>query len=154
MTSKTPADWIAAEIQAGRTELQPMLDRSPFPTTAVRTVAETGDFRISDGHVRRVAPDPDTWFSDRLIDGRFHLPVTLTEQLLAGEGLRAPMALANVLEIPRGGFTSLTSEQGPLPLRLIDDYVLTGPITKFLTDHAVGDTVEIIFDRAGTVDVR
>lgn len=131
-----------------------MLDRAPFPSTAVRTVAETGDFRIDAGHVRRVAPDPDTWFTDSLIDGRFHLPLTLTEDLLQGKGLRAPMALANVLRIPRGGFTSLDSAQGPVPMRLIDDHVLTGPLTKFLGGFEVGDEVELVFDPAGTFEVR
>jgi len=131
-----------------------MLDRAPFPTTAVRTVAETGDFRISAGHVRRVDPSPASWFSDSLLDGRFHLTVTLTPELLAGKGLHASMALANVLLIPRGGFTSLDSAAGRVPMRLIDDHVLTGPLTKFLEGRKAGDVVELIFDPAGWLEVR
>lgn len=154
LTPGTPAHWTAAEIDAGRTNLQSMLDRSPFPTTAVRTVAATGDFRISDGHVRRVDPSPASWFSDSLIDGRFHLTVTLTPELMEGKGLHAPMALANVLHIPRGGFTSLDSAEGPVPMRLIDDHVLTAPLTKLLGGRQVGDVVELVFDPAGYLEVR
>src|SRR5699024_11005334 len=45
-------EWIAAEIAAGRTELQQLLNTAPFDRAAVRTVAGSGDFQIVDGHVR------------------------------------------------------------------------------------------------------
>lgn len=146
----TPADWIAAEVAAGRTELKSMLERAPFPTAAVRTVAETGDFRIIDGHVSRGAPVPATWFPPAA--GQWSFPLRVTEGVLAGEGVEVPMAVGNLLCIPRGGFTTLTTAAGPVGARLMADHVLLGPIHRLIDAHP-GDLVDLAFSADGTLAV-
>lgn len=147
----TPADWIAAEIDAGRTQLQPMLERAPFPTAVTRTVAETGDFRIDAGHVRRTPPKPASWFPETpLIDGRLHHTLAVTDDMRAGGGVVVPMAVGNLLQIPRMGFVTLHIADGPVGARLMEDHVLLGPVKALA--GATG-TVELVFDPAGELVV-
>lgn len=147
----TPADWIAAEIDAGRTQLQPMLERAPFPTAVTRTMAETGDFRIDGGHVRRVPPEPASWFPETpLIDGRLHHILDVTDAMRAGGGVVVPMAVGNLLQIPRMGFCTLQIAGGTVGARLMEDHVLLGPIAALA---GASGSVELVFDPEGTLEV-
>lgn len=148
----TPADWIAAEIAAGRNQLQPLLDRAPFPTAVTRTVAETGDFRIEAGHVRRVPPEPASWFPETpLIDGRLHHTLAVTDEMRAGSGVVVPMAVGNLLQIPRMGFRTLSTPDGPVGARLMDDHVLLGPLAALAESPG---TVVLVIDPAGGLEVQ
>lgn len=163
MTSPTVPDWIAAELAAGRSALQPLLDRAPFPTAAVRTVAESGDFRIRDGHVETLSePALGTWFPQRepqLVDagaGCWAFPLTVTPELLAGAGVPVPRAVAALLAVPRNHQRALRSERGVQLVHLSHRDACTGPIDRFL--HALaaqpGEEVELVFDPAGHFTVR
>ncbi|QGU05234.1 hypothetical protein CETAM_09925 [Corynebacterium comes] len=155
-------DWIASELEAGRTHLQPMLDSAPFDRAAVRTVAGSGDFQIIDGHVRRVEPpSPSTWFPqlDPALapagEGCWSLPVTVTEEMFADAAVAVPRALGALIQLHRHGHRSLSSRLGPQAAMMDEVEVSVGSITRFLVDlgAAVGDTVHLHVDRARNFDV-
>ena len=155
-------DWIAAELEAGRSHLQPMLDSAPFDRAAVRTVAGSGDFRIVDGHVRRAqVPSPATWFPQlepTLVhagEGRWSLPVVVTGEMLADAAVPVPRAVGALVQLHRHGHRSLSSRLGPQAVMMDEIEVRTGSIARFLADLAAaeGDTVHLHFDRAGEFDV-
>ncbi|AJK69455.1 hypothetical protein [Corynebacterium marinum] len=155
-------DWIAAELEAGRSHLQPMLDSAPFDRAAVRTVAGSGDFQIVDGHVRRApVPSPATWFPQiepaltAAGEGRWSLPVTVTAGMLDDAAVAVPRAVGALVQLHRHGHRSLSSRLGPQAVMMDEIEVRTGSIARFLADLAVaeGDTVHLHFDRAGEFDV-
>lgn len=148
-------EWIAAEIAAGRTQLQPMLDRAPFPTPAVRTVAESGDFGIIDGYVMRKEPGPEgSWFPDDELRRTWEIRVPVTDEL--DRSIPAPRALGAMLEVPRRYFRSFNTPFGQLPVSMDDTNVTIAPIGAELRklNAKPGDTVVITFDPAGTADLR
>lgn len=162
MATATIPDWIAAEIAAGRTHLQPMLDSAPFNRAAVRTVAGSGDFQIVDGHVRRAkVPSPATWFPQlepALVpdgEGCWSLPVVVTEKLLADASLAVPRAIGALLQLHRHGHRSVSSRLGPQAVAMDEVEVKVGSIARFLVDldASVGDTVHLHFDRAGEFNI-
>ncbi|MDO5668720.1 MAG: hypothetical protein Q4G50_01825 [Corynebacterium sp.] len=152
------AEWIAAEIDAGRTALQPMLDSTPFDRAAVRTVAASGDFQIIDGHVRRSSvPSPGTWFPDRepTLVRSWSLPVVVTEDMLADAAVPLPLAIGSLVQVYRHGHRSFDSRLGPQAIMMDDTELRTGSIARFLRelDAAPGDTVHLRFDTNGSFDV-
>lgn len=151
-------EWIAAEIHAGRTELQPMLDSAPYDRAAVRTVAASGDFQIVDGHVRMAdVPSPGTWFPQRepTLVASWSLPVTVTEELLADASVPVPLAIGSLVQVHRQGHRSLDTRLGPQALMMDDTEIRLGSIARFLRDlgASVGDTVHLHFDTTGSFDV-
>ena len=163
MQNTTIPDWVAAEIAAGRTELQPLLDRAPFPAAAVHTVAESGDFHITGGHVARISrPRLGTWFPQhepRLTEagaGAWALPVVVTAELLDGAVVPVPRAVAGLLGVPRHYQRTLTSELGGQLVHLGERDAITGPIDRFLAalNARAGERVELVFDPAGRFTVR
>lgn len=150
-------EWIDAEINAGRTQLQSMLDAAPFDTAAVRTVAESGDFEIVDGHVGRVDSPAFTWFPDREPEltpegqGRWSLTVEVTPDMRDDAPVPLPCALGAVLGLWRMGHRSLDSRLGPQAVVMTDEGVRTASIRRFVDEE---QTVRLVFDRAGSFDVR
>ncbi|WIM67129.1 hypothetical protein QP027_08335 [Corynebacterium breve] len=146
----TPAHWIASEIEAGRTGLQSMLDRSPFPRVALRTIAEDGDFHIIDH--RYVARNPDfkgeSWFPEKsaLIDrgdGTWGLVIDVTDELRAGGSLPVPRALINVLGVPRADRVVLDSDTGAKIVSFVNDEPKVSSISSLLHDDT---RVTLVFD--------
>lgn len=150
-------EWIDAEINAGRTQLQSMLDAAPFDTAAVRTVAESGDFQIVDGHVRRAGAPAFTWFPDREPEltpegqGRWSLTVAVTPAMRDDAPVPLPRAIGAVFGLWRMGHRSLDSRLGPQAVVMTDEGVRTASIRRFVDEE---QTVRLVFDRAGTFDVR
>lgn len=150
-------EWIAAEIDAGRTQLQAMLDAAPFDTAAVRTVAESGDFEIVDGHVRRADTPPFTWFPDREPaltpegQGRWSLTVEVTPEMRDDAPVPLPRAIGAVYGLWRLGHRSLDSRLGPQAVVMTDEGVRAASISRFVGEK---ETVRLVFDRAGSFDVR
>lgn len=151
-------EWIAAEIAAGRTDLQMLLDAAPFDRAAVRTVAASGDFQIVDGHVRLAdVPSPGTWFPQRepTLVSSWSLPVTVTEEMLADDAVPVPLAVGSLVQVYRHGHRALESRLGPQALSMDETEVRLGSIARFLRDLGVGvgDTVHLHFDTTGRFDV-
>lgn len=158
-------DWLAQQIELGRTDLQELLDTSPYPRTALRTVAESGDFEIHDGQVRPVAdPGSATWFvqdepalyAEDPVRGVYSMAVPVTRGMLDDAAVTVPRAVAAMFEVPRLSHRSLASRLGPQALQLGREQARIGSIRRFLEDIGAeeGDTVFLIFDRAGEFDVR
>ncbi|AGF73130.1 hypothetical protein [Corynebacterium halotolerans] len=158
-------DWLAEQVDAGRTDLQELLGTSPFSGPALRTVAESGDFEVVDGEVRRVTePTPATWFvqsepSLRAEDpgtGIYSMALTVTTEMLADAAVTVPRAVAALLKVPRLCHRSLHSRLGPQAIHLGQEDARIGSIRRFLEDLGVGagETVLLIFDRTGSFDVQ
>lgn len=149
--SGTIADYLAASCETGETDIQTLIDTSEFPSPAVRFIASTCDFRIVDGHVTRVDPDPETWFPDKALKRRgssWLVPVTVTTELLDGAALHLPMALGNVFQLSYRQSTSLdTGGRTRQVLTLFDDHVLLGPIRRQLAELGAeeGERVDLLF---------
>lgn len=151
-------DWIAAEIAAGRTDLQQLLDAAPFDRAAVRTVAGSGDFRIVDGHVRPAdVPSPGTWFPQRepTLRTSWSMPLEVTGELLADAAVPVPLAIGTLVQAYRHGHRFFSSRLGPQALVMDDAEIRLGSISRFLRDlgAGVGDTVHLHFDTTGRFDV-
>ena len=151
-------DWIAAELAAGRTDLQSLLDAAPFDRAAVRTIATIGDFQVVDGHVRLAdVASPGTWFPQRepTLRATWSLPVTVTTEMLDDAPVPVPLAIGSLVEVYRQGHRSLGSRLGPQAVAMDDTEVSVGSITRFLRDlgASAGDTVHLHFDTAGGFDV-
>ena len=151
-------EWIAAEIAAGRTELQQLLDTAPFDRAAVRTVAGSGDFQIVDGHVRLSdVPSPGTWFPQRepTLLTSWSMPLEVTEELLSDAPVPVPLAVGSLVQVYRHGHRALESRLGPQALSMDETEVRLGSIARFLRDLGVGvgDTVHLHFDTTGRFDV-
>ncbi|MDO5511764.1 hypothetical protein [Corynebacterium sp.] len=151
-------DWIAAEIHAGRTELQALLDTAPFDRAAVRTVAGSGDFRISNGHVHFAdVPSPGTWFPQRepTLVTSWTLPVVVTEGMLADAPVPVPLAIGSLVQVYRQGHRSLDTRLGPQAVMMDDTEIRLGSIARFLRElgASAGDTVRLHFDTTGAFDV-
>lgn len=158
-------DWLAEQVDAGRTDLQELVDASPFSGPALRTVAESGDFEIVDGRVRRVGePTPSTWFvqsepslyAEDPITGVYSMEVTVTDAMLDDAAVTVPRALAAMLEVPRLYHRTLHSRLGPQAIHLGKEDARIGSIRRFLEDLHVGagENVFLIFDRTGSFDVQ
>lgn len=148
---KPIAEWISAEIDAGRSDLQTMLDTSPYTRPAVRTIAETGSFAIQDGRVVRA--DGPSWFvADsplREVGGTYELDVTVDDPSAT---LPMPLALVSVLGVPRAGRVVLSSERGSKLFSYITEPKL-GPIAVLIDDQPGRYT--LVFDPAAMhVSVR
>lgn len=161
--SRTPLlpDWIAAEITGGRTQLQHMLDTSPFDRAALRTVAQSCDFEVIDGYVRRVFDCVDTWFPqhepliDEIDQGVWAFPVTITSEMIDGAHIPVPRAIGAIVQVRRQGHLSLSSRLGPQAVAMTEDQVRTASIRRFIgdLDLQVGDTARLIFTSNGIFDV-
>lgn len=155
----TPAEYLAAALERGEDDIQALIDASPYPSAAVRTVAEAGDFRVEAGRLCRVEPEPATWFTTeepalRTIDGTLvALPVTVTDELIDGGPLTGPIALGNHLALARGQALGL---KGGHVVKLNDDHVLIGPIDRQLRELGAqpGDEVQIVFGTDHSCEVR
>ncbi len=157
-------DWLAQQVSLGRTDLQELLDTSPFPRPALRTVADSGDFEVADGQVRRVSPPvPATWFvqsepalyAEDPVLGVYSMEVPVTDALLADGAVTVPRAVAAMLEVPRLDHRSLHTRLGPQALQLGKEEARLGSIRRFLEELGArkGDPVFLIFDRNGNFDV-
>lgn len=140
---KPIAEWISAEIDAGRDDLQTMLDSSPYSRPAVRTIAEAGSFAIADGRV--VYSDGPSWFvADSplrvLSDDTYGLDVEVVDP---ADSLAMPLALVSMLGVPRGGRAVLSSDQGTKLLWFTREAKL-GPIGELVDDRPGRYT--LIFD--------
>lgn len=159
----TIADLLATAIESGDDDIQAIIDSTDFPSAAVRTIASTGDFRVDGNRVRRVAPDPATWFTDSeaaLIDASPHhvaFPVMVTAALLDGAPVTAPLALGNYLSLARGQALGLrtTGITGQV-VKLNRDHVVVGPIDRQLVElgGAEGDEVQLVFGHDRSFEVR
>jgi len=151
-------EWLAAEIAAGRTDLQQLLESTPFDRAAVRTVAGSGDFQIVDGHVRFASvPSPGTWFPQRepTLLTSWSMPLEVTEELLADAPVPVPLAVGSLVQVYRHGHRSFSSRLGPQGLVMDDTEIRLGSIARFLRDLGVGvgDTVHLHFNINGRFDV-
>lgn len=158
-------DWLGEQLDSGRTSLQQLLDTSPFPGPALRTVAESGDFEIVDGRVRRVSrPTPATWFvqsepalyAEDPVTGVYSMETTVTAGMFDDAAVTVPRALAAMLEVPRMYHRNLSTRLGPQTLHLGNSEAHIGSIRRFLEDLNVaeGESVFLVFDRTGNFDVK
>lgn len=158
-------EWLASQIlAAGDTgvDLQQMMNDSPFRPSAVRTVAESGDFEVAEGMVRqRSGAIDETWLPEldprvNVVGEEYLVPVTVSAGMLAGQAVPLPRSIAGVLEVPRWYHRALDSRLGKRSVTLIDLAAQLGPVSDFLTELQVrpGDTVVLVFDRSGGFDVR
>lgn len=141
------AEWIAKELAAGRTDLQRMLETSPFPRPALRTVAEAGDFRIVDGQV--VLDDDycgETWFVEGsdLVDRGAGVVAWTVDVEDPEASLRVPRALISVLGVPRMDRVVLRSEAGTHLVSYVHEPML-GPVAAMLSGPG---RVTFLFDSA------
>lgn len=163
LKTQTVADMLAARIDFGQDDIQAIIDAGDFPSAAVRTVAETGDFRVRAGKVHRVQPDPATWFAAGepavtvLGAGEIAVPVVVTDQLLDGRAVRVPLAVGNHLTLARGQSVGLRTD-GPAHqvVKLDDDHVTVGPVSRplALLGCGVGDRVQLVFGADRSFEVR
>ncbi|WP_018296085.1 hypothetical protein [Corynebacterium lubricantis] len=137
------AEWISAELDAGRDDLQTMLDTSPYPRPAVRTIAEAGNFAIENGRVVRA--DGPSWFvadSDLVNreNGVYALDVSVPDP---NATLEMPLALINVLAVPRLGRVVLKSATGAKLVSFVNT-PRVGPIATLIDDTPGNYT--LVFD--------
>lgn len=164
-TSLTLPEWLASQVLAAGAagaDLQQLMDDSPFRPSAVRTVAESGDFEVVAGMVRqRSGTIDETWLPEldprvAVVGGEYRVSVTVTEEMSSGQPVTLPRAIAGVLEVPRWYHRALDSRLGKRSVTLKDLDAQLGPVTDFLTELQAGpgDTVVLVFDRSGGFDVR
>lgn len=136
------ADWVAAEVDAGRTELQPMMDRAPYPAASVRTIAEDGDFELVDGHVTRRREPEFTWFPTELID----LGGAYGYDVIADRAVEVPRSVAALYAVPRMSRRSIPTDDGAVIVFLYNDKALLSPVRA-----EPGEKVRLFFepDRLG-----
>lgn len=150
--------WIATEIDAGRDDFIALMDAAPFPSAAVRTVAEAGDFEIlREGERLRVArvDKPEfSWFpanNPELIDlgeGSWGVRIAVTQELLDGAEVPVPRALAAQFAVPRMSQVPLDSAKSAHLLALRNDRAVTGPIDRYLQGVDVGEEILMVFSTA------
>ncbi|MHA2789525.1 hypothetical protein ACXZ66_10315 [Corynebacterium sp. S7] len=137
------AEWISAELDAGRDDLQTMLDTSPYPRPAVRTIAEAGNFAIDGSRVVRA--DGPSWFvaDSDLVDrgnGIYALNVEVPDP---NATLEMPRALISVLGVPRLGRVVLHSDTGAKLVSFVN-VPRVGPIASLIDDTPGNYT--LVFD--------
>lgn len=128
------AEWIADELAVGRTDLQTMLDTSPYPRPALRTVAEDCDFRIVDGQVSRNDDyTGESWFVEGSpLENRGSGVVAWTVDVVDPESsLRVPRALISVLGVPRMDRVVLRSKVGAHLVSYVNRPML-GPVAPLV----------------------
>lgn len=160
-------EWVASQVDAagaGGVDLQELMDEGPFRPSSIRTVAESGDFEVVAGRVRRRGrPDPEvgTWLPAAdprvtVVGAEYLVAVTVTEDMLEQRPLVVPHSIAALLEVPRGFHRALDSRLGKRALYLHGSEARLGPVSDFLADlgAGVGERVHLVFTAEGHVDVR